>query len=159
MTAFQFARNDDPRPRARCVPIKPIGATDQLTAVILAPKVWGLDVHWTGGRIQPCRADGTLCNLCLERCPVKWRGYLHCVLQASGEQCFIELTDFAHERLKRVTADKLTLRGLICLFQRERKTVKAPINVSLVGETATYKVLPPERTPEETLKRIWNIRD
>jgi hypothetical protein len=88
---------------------------------------------------------------------MKWRGFLHCLVRPKFEHVFIEITDFAWQRLKVEKGDRQSLRGMICLFARERKTVKSPLVITRVGEESPGKTLPKVRTPEETLKLLWKL--
>ena len=156
---FQFSRNDNPRPRARVVPIRQIQAIDQLQLVVLSHSIWGIDVHWSLGRILPHVTDSKLCQHCLARAPLKWRGYLHVVNPKNDDQFFLELTDYAYKGFLKATQAFESKRGLICLFARERKTLKAPVATSFVSDAYVGKSLPASQTPEQTLKVIWKIFD
>lgn len=158
-TSIPFTRLDDPPKRKRVVPIKQVGATDQLTLVILSPNCHGYVTHWTGKKTVPCLGGPKLCEHHLKQVPVTWRGYLHVCLQFDpSEQYFIELTEFTLERIKKLQGDRPSLRGMICCFSRERKQRNAPIMVVHVGDSSGYKQLPREQAPDETLARIWNLK-
>jgi len=157
MSLFQFSRNDNPAPRKRLTPIVSVGATDQITATILSESVWGLDTHWWRGSTVPHDQTPGQCAYCIEKAPMKWRGFLYAFLRGRNELAFIELTDFAFQRLRKEAEGRETLRGLIIGLHRERKTVKAPVVIAIVGEEPAGKTLPKSRTPEETLKRLWKL--
>lgn len=157
MSLFQFARDDNPKPRERLTPIISVGATDQITATIVAECVWGIHTHWWHGGTVPHTDPVETCGYCSEKAPRKWRGFLHVVTRPAFNHGFLELTDFAYERLLAVKGARQTLRGLIVLFHRERKTVKSPVVMTYVGEEPPGKILPKARTPEKTLKRLWRL--
>ncbi len=157
-TPICFQRDDDPPPRRRVIPVKQVGATDQLVMLIVSSKCHGYRTHWTGQKTVPCIGGKTLCQHCLKQVPMTWRGYVQaCAQNDATSMCFIEVTEFCLERLKKLQEDRPTLRGMIVCFSRERQKLKAPVQVTFIGEYPIHRVIPPERSPDETLARIWNL--
>jgi hypothetical protein len=153
----QFSTDDEPNFRPRVTPIRKIGATDQVTVVILSPRIQGFNTHWDGDHTEPCLVGDSLCRLCLKKVPRKWTGFLHCFDETTREHCFIELTDFAWERLKKLAADYPSCRGLKVCFVRERKTIRSPVKATILGLEPAHRIQSPERRVEPTLRRIWGL--
>ncbi len=126
--------------------------------LIVSTKCHGYRTHWTGERTLPCLGGKKLCQHCLKQVPMTWRGYVQaCNQYDATSMCFIEITEYCLERLKKLQEDRPTMRGMICLFSRERKTVKSPVQVTFVGECPVHRQIPQEKSPDETLARIWNL--
>jgi hypothetical protein len=158
MAVIPFNRNDDPAPRRRIVQIVKVGATDQLQGTILAPSVWGCETHWVRDHSEPCYGGPDACQWHRDHWPVRWKGYIHLLSHKDRTQVFVEITEFAWSRLKTFKDGEGSLRGKIVVFSRERKNIKAPVQVISLGVDPMLRALPPAMTPEETLECVWKLR-
>lgn len=152
-----WSRNDSPKFRKRLIPILTVGATEQLTATILAHSIVGYDTHWTKSGTRPHMQGDNLCQWCLLNAPKKWRGFLHVYHHAKKAEAFLELTDFAWGNLEKLIGKGKSCRGHVCMFHRERTTVKSPVVPVLLQTTPMCSDLPKPKDPTPTLMRVWGF--
>jgi len=150
-----FRRQDDPPPLGDVLHVAKIKATTKFTAVILAHRWQGFAVHWNGKRTVRCRTPKPQCQWCVAQCPTRWVGFLHLRNRSDSLEFALELTPFAGHQLKDLFERHATLRGMIIHVQRQRETEKAPIQIDFVGHVDAAEVLPPERSIEPTIQRLW----
>lgn len=158
---YGFNRDDNPPRRPRVTPIRKIGASDQLTCVVLSPGIQGFKTHWIGHTV-PCRNDKKLCQYCLQQVPppMKWSGFLLVAVQKPDvETVFIEITEFTLDRFRKETSDFPSFRGLQVFICRERKNIRAPVKITVLGHVGQHRQLAPDQDVVPTLRRIWKLED
>lgn len=154
-----YARDDNPSPRPRVIPLEKILGNDIHQVVILSNWVHGFWTHWMDDRTQPCLNDERLCPGHLRKAPLKWNGYLHVFDPRSQKNYFIELTDFAWEGFRKQLGERKCLHGLSITVRREKGHKRSPLAITLTGELPSHKKLPFGSDPLPTLKRVWKTEN
>lgn len=114
-----------------------------------------MPTHWTGSRTVICTGEGQC-----EHCP--HRGikdyYLVALLDKNtGNVSWVELTEGAAlDLLNQLRELEHTFYGAIVHIGRERKTMKAPITVSVDINSRVSGRLRAPMEPSETLERVFN---
>ena len=132
------------------------GPNADVMYVCLSPGIHGFHIHWTGKRSAPCVKGADGCRLCESGTPRKWRGYVHVINMATGNNCFLELTPTTAEQfIKQVGTG--TLRG--ARFQLKRGNGRtAPCRLALMGFMTEDRLAKAEALdPEDSLRKIWGM--
>lgn len=155
---FKFRETEQPVFRPRVTEIIKVGATDVLTCIVISDKPLWVGTHWANDVTRPCEEPQASCKLCKRKAPFRWQGYLHVWLDSRQVHGFLELTDFAGEKLLKLQGDRKTLRACVLHVHRERKAKNAPLAFAIVG-THDEKLRPlgKERDVRPTLERIWKL--
>jgi hypothetical protein len=126
---------------------------------VLGDKVWGRNVHWMGKVSGFCTME-TSCPRCKKQIPKKWMSWLHvCLPGNQREEGFLELTELAASNFWSQVLEKQTIRGLVILVQRERRTNRSPIKIEVIAQAEIPEGFPRPADPTPTLMRLWRVGD
>lgn len=148
---------DRPRNTRPVIPILKVGARDRFAMAICSPLVHGRVVHWDGSRTQPCTIDRGTCRLCDEQRPRRDKGFLLVANTLGQLRGFLELTPLAWEELLRLLPETGSFRGLCIECRRLNNSERGRLVIEPLGHYTGELVLPADRSPDETLARIWGL--
>jgi len=157
-SSFPFHRLDKPVCRPRVTEVRKIGPTEQPTFIFIGDDVRWFGVHWDVDHTAPCRKNRSECKRCIDKVPWKSVGFLHVYEERVRTHFFIEMTDYAGERLKVIQGDRPTLRGMVCMVARERKTIRSPLYFTHLGTNDEDRLHGwTERDPEPTMAVLYKL--
>jgi hypothetical protein len=79
--------------------------------LILSRSIYGQWIHYYGNRSHECSADRGECQGCHKSWPRRWKGYLDCIREQTGERVFLEFTAACAEQIWACLEGALELRG------------------------------------------------
>jgi len=151
-----LARQDHaPRPGPE-LPILRHKANTPTRYLLLSRSLFGLWTHWIDDCSMPCLEPRAGCDGCKRQKPRRWKGYLHAIRMDNREEGFLELTPFAAKALELQVGGAITLRGvqMKCSRGNGQKT-RLKIEVVYALPSSEGFELPEEKSPEITLRQLW----
>jgi hypothetical protein len=132
-----------------------VPAEKPLKGILVCAAPFHMPTHWTGSRTILCGGEGQC-----EHCPhIGTKHYYLIALldRNSGTITWVELTEHAAlDLLNQLRELEREFYGSLICITRERKTMKAPIHVSVDINSKVHGRLPKPMDPEETLERVFN---
>jgi hypothetical protein len=154
-----------PGPELNVIRLK---AMQTFSGVSLGTRIRGYRTHWDKGAKQtiPCFQPHIDCDGHRRNLPQRWKGYLHVERhrrlddrRVEKEEGFLELTPVAAMDLRNGLGHIADLRGIPFTLTRLNGD-KAHLRVAVfLDHVVAVSELPPERSPYETLMRIWGFLD
>lgn len=113
----------------------------------------GLQTHWYGNHSVRCPGEMN-CDLCIERIPTVWKGYLFGQAVDGGNTAMFQLTPLAAFTLEELTESKRGLLGAIISLKRAGRRKNSPLEASIRGFDRSVKEIPFEAL-ERTVSVIY----
>lgn len=153
--------NQPPAPGPR-EPIIRVRANQARDVVVLSEAWWAIVVHWepTEKRSFPCYVPQCECERCARELPKRWRAYLHVLVRQGGkyEEGFLELTPGMADYLNIELGEGVDLRGQRWRLERGNgEKARVRIAVQPHHSAISKDPLPPARSPEMDLMRLWGF--
>jgi len=143
------------RPQKKVPELIRVPADKPLRGILCCTAPFHMPTHWTGSRTVICTGPEDC-----EHCP--HRGikdyYLVALMdKITGIISWVELTEHAASSLLlQLRQLEVIFHGAIVQIGRERKTMSAPITVSVDCNSRVSSRLPKPLDPQETLERVFN---
>lgn len=152
----RFLDRDDRPPRSGpAFEIKRLKAHAAIHICILAP-IWATWTHWNGRSSEPCFKDHKQCNGHKRGYPRRWKGYVHCVDTATGDEVFLELTPLACHGLLAQLGRNTPLRGQRMRVKRGGGD-RARLEIVVSPPHPEPDTLPAPKTPFFVLCKLWGL--
>lgn len=134
-----------------------IDKDDHAKVVICNATVEGFECHWDIVKKRKTRCSGRKngCPNCEKQMPGKWAGFFCCAMLPLMELRYLEVTAFAYEHLRLQIPHGENCRGLVCMVERERRNIKSPLRMSVLGRWEGPRTLPDPESVEPTLMKLW----
>jgi len=136
-------------------PLIRVDAHDFFDGTIWSPKVWWIVAHWDGWKSKPHFNDPKQCPGCIEELPRREKGVLKVQLASETRPGFLEITPLCGSHLTQQHPETKSLRGLLFHVQRERRTKRSPLKLTITGDKSVMRLIGPDENPVRTYARIW----
>ncbi len=146
-----------PPPNQVTIHLVRIRKGEQRDFVILSKSLWGVWVHWSGARSEPCHAEKSECPGCKRGHPRRWKGYLHAVTMPVMTEVFVELTPLAAESLNVQMPPETALRGYRLTLKRSQGASNGRLTVIVNNPHPALPKLPEPKDPYTTLAKLWGL--
>jgi hypothetical protein len=144
-----------PRPGPEIYILRLKGA-ERFTFTVYSHAIFGVWVHWSGGKSSPHYTDADRCPGCARQEPKRWKGFVHCYCHEKKQEVFLELTPAsAHSLLDQLAVGE-TLRGQ-GIFVNRTKGDNGRLLIRVMNPCREPEKLPEAKDPQESLMRIWGI--
>ena len=153
----QWRRSVKPPPLGDVLHVERIDGSTVMTCVILSEKPDQYITHWNGRKTIRCRVPKELCEGCQKLMPTRWVGFLHCTNSELRGNFALELTPHAGHQCEAWLEEHSSLRGVLAVVTRLRKTKKSPLNLAFTGFMEGLEGLPPARSTEPTALRLYGF--
>lgn len=153
-----FRRDDSPPKSGPMLKIFRLKSNKGGTFGVFGSRIHGFWTHWSGRCSEPCTDPVSECIGHKQEWSLRWKGYLHVYFSERSEEGFLELTPIAADDLLLQVGGESELRGSRITVQRgggDKSRLKVGIMPRWKSYTGTD--VPPEKDPEETLKKLWEF--
>lgn len=118
--------------------------------------IFGVWTHWTLYGSSPCFSTPEACQGCKDKAPRRWKGYLHVYDWVNKRQCFLEITPVVAESIISQLGENVPFRGYRLKLKRGNGP-KARVKVEVLAPLPSGPTLVEERSPKETLEKLWSL--
>lgn len=131
-------------------------ANRALTGVILDEEWCGTELHFWKGRSMPC--PRVACEACEAGHPPRWKGYVHIYDRNTKTTVILEFTERVTHEFSAFVKTYGSLRGAVITARRLNNKPNGPLHVEFAEGRIDGKLLPTPNPLEQTLERIWEVK-
>jgi len=157
--ASPYRRDNNPPPSGPRFKLHRLKASEYANFSFFGEEIHGFWTHW-GRRTEPCVEPKEFCKGCQEKQPSRWKGYVFCRREDTGELGFLECTPKLRDDVLSKVGGRTYLRGarLKILRGKGDKTSCTTQFLRPFGQEFPGQEMPADVDPGETLRMLFEWR-